>query len=70
MKDTELIMSKGSSVIPLVTWSVVNVTTDINDFLIITLYASWVSRQEECLSSLDVENCLIKYLTICIGQDT
>ena len=36
MKDTDLIRSKGSDVaavlIPLVTWSAVNVTADANDF--------------------------------------
>ena len=46
--------------IPLMTWSVVNVTTDINDFRFISLDTIRVSREEVCLPSFDVVNCLLK----------
>ena len=36
---------------PLVTWFVVNVTADVNDFRLISLDTSWVSREEVCLLS-------------------
>ena len=32
--------------IPLVTWSVVNVTTEVKDFRLISLYTNRVSREE------------------------
>ena len=64
MKDTELIRAKSFGLlqllIPLITWSVVNVTADINDFRFITLDTSRVSREEVCLPSFDVVNCLLK----------
>ena len=40
--------------IPLITWSVVNVTADIS------LDTSRVSREEVCLPSFDVVNCVLK----------
>ena len=46
--------------IPLVTWSVLNVTADINNCCLISLDAIRVSREEVCLSSFDVVNCLLK----------
>ena len=44
--------------IPLLT--VVNVTADVNDFRILFLDISRVSREEVCLPSFDVVNCLLK----------
>ena len=44
----------------LMTWSVVNVTADINDFRFISLDTIRVSREEVCLPSFDVVNCLLK----------
>ena len=38
--------------IPLVTWSVVNVSADVNDVRLISLYTSRVSREEVCQPSL------------------
>ena len=35
----------------LITWSVVNVTADINDFRFISLDTSRISREEVCLPS-------------------
>ena len=46
--------------IPLVTWAVVNVAADINDFCFISLDTSRVSREEMCLTSFDMVNCLLK----------
>ena len=46
--------------IPFLTWSVVNVTADINDFRFISLDTSRVSREEVCLPCFDVVNCLLK----------
>ena len=46
--------------IPLITWSVVNVTADINDFRFISLDTLRVSQEEVCLPSFDVVNCLLK----------
>ena len=46
--------------IPVITWSVVNVTADINDFRLIYLDTSRVSREEVYLPSYDVVNCLLK----------
>ena len=43
--------------IPLVTWSVVNVTADVNDFRLISLDTNRVSREEVCLPSFEVVNC-------------
>ena len=53
--------------IPVITWSLVNVTADINDFRFISLDTSRVSREEVCLPSFNVVNCLLK---ICVGEDT
>ena len=39
---------------------VVNVTADINDFRFISLDTIRVSREEVCLPSFDVVNCLLK----------
>ena len=44
----------------LITWSVVNVTADINDFRFISQHTIRVSREEVCLPSFDVVNCLLK----------
>ena len=44
--------------IPLITWSVV--TADINDFRLISLDTIRVSREEVCLPSFDVVNCLLR----------
>ena len=53
MKDTELIRSKGSGLlqllIPFITWSIVNVSADVNDFHLISLDTIRVSREEVCL---------------------
>ena len=49
--------------IPLVTWSVLNVTTEVNNFRLISL-------EEVCLPSFEVENCRLKYSAICFGEDT
>ena len=46
--------------IPLVTWSVVNVSADVNDFRLISLDTSLVCREEVCVPSFDVVNCLLK----------
>ena len=46
--------------IPLVTWSVVNVTPEVKDFLLISLDTNRVSRVEVCLPSFDVVNCRLK----------
>ena len=43
--------------IPLVTWSVVNVTAEVKDFHLISLYTDRVSREEACMSSFEVVNC-------------
>ena len=55
--------------IPLVTWSVLNVTAD-NDFRLISLDTNRVSREEVCLPSFDVVNWLLKPLAICFEDDT
>ena len=46
--------------IPVITCSVVNVTADINDIRLFSLYISRVSRVEVCLPCFDVVNCLLK----------
>ena len=46
--------------IPLVIWSGVNVTADVNDFRLIFLDTSRVSREEVCMPSFDVVNSLLK----------
>ena len=43
--------------IPLVAWSVVNVTADVNDFRLISLDASRVSREDMCLPWFDAYVC-------------
>ena len=48
--------------IPVIIWSVVNVTADIDDFSLIFLYTSRVSQEEVCLQSFPVVNCLGKKL--------
>ena len=45
---------------PLVTWSVVNVTAEINDFRLISLDTNRVSQEEVYLSSFEVVNCRLK----------
>ena len=42
--------------IPLVNWSVVNVTAEVNDYRLISLDTNRVSREEVCLPSRD---CLV-----------
>ena len=39
--------------IPLVTWSVVNVTAEVNNFSLISLDTNRVSREEVCLPSFE-----------------
>ena len=56
--------------ISFITWSVVNVSADVNDFRIISLDTIRVSRDEVCLPSFDVVNCLLKQLEIYFGEDT
>ena len=46
--------------IPLVTWSVVNVTAEVKDFRLISLDTNRVSREEMCLPSFEVVNCRLK----------
>ena len=46
--------------IPLVTWSVVNVTADVKDFCLISLDTNRVYREEVCLLSFEVLNCRLK----------
>ena len=51
MKDTEIIIAKGScmaAIIPLVTWSVVNVTADVNDIHLISLDTNREERRCVC----------------------
>ena len=43
--------------IPFVTWSVVNVTTEVKYFRLISLDTDRVSREEVCLPSFEVVNC-------------
>ena len=52
---------KAQVLIPLVTWSVVNVTAEVNDFRLISLDTNRFSRQEVCLPSFEVVNCRLKY---------
>ena len=56
--------------IPLVTWYVVNVTAEVNNFRLISLDTNRVSREEVCLPSFEVVNCRLKWLQICFGEDT
>ena len=64
MKDTDpKMLVLLQFLISLITWSVVTVTADINDFCFISLDTSRVS-------SFDVVNCLLKLLAICFGVDT
>ena len=47
--------------IPLVAWSVVNVTAEVKDFRLISLDTNRVSREEVCLPSfIKVVNCRLK----------
>ena len=46
--------------IPLVTWCVVNVTAEVNDFRLISLDTNRVSREEVCLPSFEVVNCRLQ----------
>ena len=46
--------------IPLVTWSVVNVTAEVKDFRLISLDTDRISREEVSLSSFEVVNCRLK----------
>ena len=46
--------------IPLVTWSVVNVTDEVKDFRFIFLDTNRVFRQEVCLPSFEAVNCRLK----------
>ena len=56
--------------IPLVTWSVVNVTAKVNNFRLISLDTNRVSREKVCLPSFEVVNCRLKYLATCFVKDT
>ena len=64
MKDTVLIKSERSGIvqllIPVISWSVVNVPAAINEFRLICLDTSSVSREEVYLLSFNVVNCLLK----------
>ena len=65
MEDAELVLSEGSGVTALtysflVTWSVVNVTAEVNDFRLISLDTNRVSREEVYLPSFEVVNCRLK----------
>ena len=64
MEDAELVRTEGSGVlqllIPLVTWYVVNVTAEVNDFRLISQDTNRVSREEVCLPSFEVMNCRLK----------
>ena len=55
--------------IHLVTWSVVNVTAEVNNFRLISLDTNRVSREEVCLPRFEVVNCRLTYLAICFGED-
>ena len=46
--------------IPLVTWSVMKVTAEVNDFRLISLDTIRVSRKDACLPSFEVVNCRLK----------
>ena len=46
--------------IPLVAWSVVNVTAEVKDFPLIFLDTNRVFREEVCLPSFEVVNCRLK----------
>ena len=46
--------------IPLVTWSVVNVTDEVKYFRLISLDTNWVSLEEVCLPRFEVVNCRLK----------
>ena len=46
--------------IPLVTWSVVNVTAEVKYFRLISLDTNRVSREEVCLPNFEVVNCRLK----------
>ena len=46
--------------IPLVTWSVVNVTAEVKDFRLISPDTNQVSREEVCLPSFEVVNSQLK----------
>ena len=56
--------------IPLVTWSVVNVTAEVKDFRLISLDTNRVSWEEVCLPSFEVVNYQFKNLAICFGEVT
>ena len=56
--------------IPLVTWSVVNITAELKYFRLISLHTNRVSREEVCLPSFEVMNCRLKSLAICFGEVT
>ena len=56
--------------IPLVTWSVVNVIAEVNKFRLTSLDTNRVSLEEGCLPSFEVVNCRLKYLAIYFGEDT
>ena len=46
--------------IPLVTWSVVNVNAEVNDFCFISLDTNGLSREEVYLPSFERVNCRLK----------
>ena len=56
--------------IPLVTWSVVNVTAEVNNFHLISLDTNRVSQEGVCLPSFKVVNYRLKYLAIYYGENT
>ena len=46
--------------IPIVTWSIVNVTAEVNYFCLISLDTNRVAREEVYLASFEVVNCRLK----------
>ena len=54
--------------IPLGTWSVVNVTAEVNDSRLISLDTNRVSREEVCLPSFEVVNCRLNNWRFALGS--
>ena len=46
--------------IPLVTWSIVNITAEVKYFRLISLDTNRVSREEVCLPRFELVNCRLK----------
>ena len=54
--------------IPVVNWSIVNVTAEVNDFRLISLNTNRVSRKEVCLPSFEVVNCRLNIWRSALGK--